>query len=117
MYCLFHLSMIVIISPPQKVSSLGFKYEDYYSPMTTGPLHVKLPAVKWTTGPPELVRYMNDVYIPITKEGKDCIKEKHIIYQKRQSAGIAGQIIGVCDVLFLGMSHNRTVRSIICRIE
>lgn len=109
--------MVVIISPVQKVSSLGFKYEDYYFPMTTGPLHVKNPSVKWTTGPPELVKYMNDVYIPITKYQNDCIKDKHIIYQKRRFAGVASQIVGVCDVLFLGMSHNRTVRSIICRIE
>ena len=37
--------------------------------------------------------------------------KKRLIFQKRQYAGIPNQIMGVCDVLLLGMVNDRLVQS------
>lgn len=79
--------------------------------MTTGPLNIKDPVSKWTAGPQELVDFMNNQYIPKFKNVTVADIKKRLIYQKRQYAGLPSQFMGVCEVLLLGMSHNRLVQS------
>ena len=79
--------------------------------MTTAPMAVTEPVTTWTDGPKELVKYINKHYIPLYKNVSDYAYEKRIIYQKRQFAGIAAQMMGVCEVLLMGISHHRLVYS------
>ena len=99
------------LAPETKVSSLGFEYNKYYNPMTTGPKELKKPVTKWTSGPEELVNYMNTVYAPKYENATEEDYKKRLIFQKRQYAGIPNQIMGVCDVLLLGMVNDRLVQS------
>ena len=99
------------LAPETKVSSLGFEYNKYYNPMTTGPKELKKPVTKWISGPEELVNYMNTVYAPKYENATEADYKKRLIFQKRQYAGIPNQIMGVCDVLLLGMVNDRLVQS------
>ena len=53
---------------------------------------------------------MNDVYIPV-QDREVRNGSSTLIYQKRANAGIANQIMGVCDTLILGVVYNRSVQS------
>ena len=53
---------------------------------------------------------MNDVYIPV-QDREVRNGSSTLIYQKRTNAGIANQIMGVCDTLILGVVDNRSVQS------
>ena len=79
--------------------------------MTTGPKNVKEPVSKWGEGPQELVDYLQNVYIPLYKNFSNHDFNRRLIYQKRQFAGMPAQMMGVCEVLFIGMSHRRLVYS------
>ena len=65
---------------------------------------------KWVYGPPLFLKYMNTKYKTIQR--KRVSQPKHrIVYEKKGTTGMAGQMIGVCDTLLLGILHNRGIQS------
>ena len=92
------------------ISSLGFDYSSYYTPGMTSPRDLKEPTTRWTAGTPTFEEYINDVYIPV-QDREVRNGSSTLIYQKRTNAGIANQIMGVCDTLILGVVYNRSVQS------
>lgn len=65
------------------------------------------PSKEWKYGPSEFVSYMNHVYLP-----NQGIFKKKLVYKKRGTTGIAGQMKGACDTLLLAILSNRTFQSI-----
>ena len=76
----------------------------------TSPKNLKKPTTKWNTGNVSFVEYMNNVYIPVQEQNVRKASST-IIYQKRFVAGIANQIMGVCDTLIMGLVNNRSIQS------
>ena len=64
----------------------------------------------WFYGPSDFVWYMNTVYKRFHRENVQFTK-KQIVYEKKGTTGMAGQMFGVCDALFLGILHKRVVQS------
>ena len=64
----------------------------------------------WFYGPSDFVWYMNTVYKRFHRENVQFTK-KRIVYEKKGTTGMAGQMFGVCDALFLGVLHKRVVQS------
>lgn len=95
------------------VSSMGFDFSSYYQDKSSMPIHIEKPKTRWMSGPDPLCKYMNDVYIPLTMNHSSD-KDKMIIYAKRGTTGIAGQISGMCDVLLLGILNDRVFKCLCC---
>ena len=66
-------------------------------------------------GPPDLIHYMQTVYTPFHKEHSKTVNMT-LVYEKKGTTGMAGQLFGVCDTLLLGILHNRVVKSILLQI-
>ena len=64
----------------------------------------------WMFGPAPFVAYMNNEYCALQRNGTRRA-EQLIVYQKKGTTGMAGQMAGVCDVLLLGVLHDRPVQS------
>lgn len=64
----------------------------------------------WKIGPSPFVEYMNNEYYALQKNGTKKA-EQLIVYQKKGTTGMAGQMAGVCDILLLGVLHDRPVQS------
>ena len=70
----------------------------------------------WFYGPSDLVHYMKTVYTPFHKANSKTVNMT-IVYEKKGTTGMAGQLFGVCDSLLLGVLHNRVVKSILTDID
>lgn len=88
------------------VSSLGFDYRSYYRRDSFVPINISRPNTKWISGSSQFVDYMNTVFIP---EQEQNVKNRKnvIVYMKRGTTGIAGQMSGMCDVLLLAILNRR----------
>ena len=63
----------------------------------------------WVYGPPSFLHFMNNKYPTIQQ---NALKRKRtIVYQKKGTTGMAGQITGVCDSLLLAIIHERPFQS------
>ena len=92
------------------ISTLDFDLNKYYLPMSTGPRIVKEPVTRWQSGSPELITYMNTVYLPgqMSRNGN---AQNTLIYQRKGSVGVATQLFSTCDTLLFGILQNRSVQS------
>lgn len=63
----------------------------------------------WIYGPNDWVRYMNEEYKPFYEQNV-ATTNKRIVYEKKGTTGMAGQLFGVCDTLLLGVLHQRVVQ-------
>ena len=63
----------------------------------------------WYYGPSRFVQYMNTKYRLIQLKRVSNPKRR-IVYEKKGTTGMAGQMFGVCDTLLLGILHNRAVQ-------
>ena len=66
----------------------------------------------WYFGPSRFVEYMNTKYRLIQLKRVSNPK-KRIVYEKKGTTGMAGQMFGVCDTLLLGILHSRAVQCIL----
>lgn len=64
----------------------------------------------WFDGPSDWVQYMKNVYTPFHERNLRT-SNTTIVYEKKGTTGMAGQLFGVCDSLLLGVLHNRSVQS------
>ena len=88
------------------ISSLGFDYRSYYRHNSFVPINISDPVTEWISGSSQFIHYMNTVFIPNQK--KNILNQnKLIVYAKRGTTGIAGQMSGMCDVLLLAILNNR----------
>ena len=88
------------------ISSLGFDYRSYYRRNSFVPINISDPITGWISGSSQFIRYMNTVFIPNQK--KNILNQnKLIVYAKRGTTGIAGQMSGMCDVLLLAILNKR----------
>ena len=91
------------------VSLMGFNFSSYYRDRSSLPIHIEKPKTSWMSGGEEFARYMNEKYIPfVEKHTNDS--SNVIVYAKRGTTGIAGQISGMCDVLFLSILNDRVFK-------
>lgn len=91
------------------VSSMGFNFSSYYRDRSSLPIRIERPRTSWMTGGAEFVKYMNEEYIPfVEKHANDS--SNIIVYAKRGTTGMAGQISGMCDVLFLSILNDRVFK-------
>lgn len=97
---------------PDDISSLGFNYSSYYRVNNSQPIHIDLPKTKWITGNDKFKEYMNNVFIPHQQQ-HSLNTTTQIIYLKRGTTGIAGQMSGMCDVLLLAILNNRVFQCIV----
>ena len=63
----------------------------------------------WIYGPPTFLHFMNTQFPSIQQQARR--HKKTIVYQKKGTTGMAGQITGVCDSLLLAILHNRPFQS------
>ena len=66
----------------------------------------------WVYGPSRFLKYMNTEYQRIQQNGTR-LSTQLIVYEKKGTTGMAGQIVGVCDALLLGILHDRPVQSVL----
>ena len=92
------------------ISTLDFDLRKYYLPMSTGPRVVEKPKTMWRSGSPELIAYMNTVYLPGRMSANEN-EQNTLIYQRKGSVGIATQLFSTCDTLLFGILQNRSVQS------
>ena len=78
---------------------------EHYFPRSTIPRDFMTVRSKWISGTKELIDYMNNQFIPFEKEHTNDTDP--IIYMKRGTTGIAGQMRGACDALLLSMLNKR----------
>ena len=71
---------------------------------------------EWVYGPSRFLKYMNTEYQSIQQNGTRRSAQL-IVYEKKGTTGMAGQIVGVCDALLLGILHDRPVQSAISTIK
>ena len=71
---------------------------------------------KWVYGPSRFLKYMNTEYQRIQQNGTHRSAQL-IVYEKKGTTGMAGQIVGVCDALLLGILHDRPVQSAISILQ
>ena len=63
----------------------------------------------WFYGPPRFRKYMNTNFSRIQSNPR--LQKKMIVYQKKGTTGMAGQMTGVCDAFLLAVLHNRPFQS------
>ena len=63
----------------------------------------------WIYGPPAFLHFMNTRFPSIQQQARR--HKKTIVYQKKGTTGMAGQITGVCDSLLLAILHKRPFQS------
>lgn len=78
---------------------------EHFFPRSTIPRDFLTVKSKWISGTKELIDYMNNQFIPFEKEHTNDTNP--IIYMKRGTTGIAGQMRGACDALLLSMLNKR----------
>ena len=88
------------------ISSLGFDYRSYYRQNSFVPINISDPISEWISGSSQFRQYMNTVFLPQQKK-HILDRDKLIVYAKRGTTGIAGQMSGMCDVLLLAILNNR----------
>ena len=64
----------------------------------------------WVFGPPPFLEYMNTKYKSLQRKRVSQPKRR-IVYEKKGTTGMAGQMIGVCDTLLLAILHDRAIES------
>lgn len=64
----------------------------------------------WVFGPPPFLEYMNTKYKSLQRKRVSQPKRR-IVYEKKGTTGMAGQMIGVCDTLLLAILHDRAIQS------
>ena len=64
----------------------------------------------WAFGPPLFLEYMNTKYKALQRKRVSQPKRR-IVYEKKGTTGMAGQMIGVCDTLLLAILHDRAIQS------
>lgn len=64
----------------------------------------------WVFGPPPFLDYMNTKYKAIQRK-RAFQPRRRIVYEKKGTTGMAGQMIGVCDTLLLAVLHDRAIQS------
>ena len=101
---------IVMEDKDTAISTLDFNLKKYYRPMSTGPRVVEKPETVWKSGSPELISYMNTVYLP-GRMDTNANEQNTLIYQRKGTAGIATQLFSTCDTLLFGILQNRSVQS------
>ena len=100
----FHNSNGDISIPFQEV-----QYSDYYINASTTLRSVSKPKTIWKSGSKAFRLYMKDYYLPFLHANTNA--SNPIVYVKKGTTGIAGQMRGVCDILLLGILHNRVIKS------
>lgn len=85
------------------------RYSDYYFNASSRLRTISTPKTMWKSGPKSFQRYMIESYLPFLQSHTNV--SNPIVYIKRGTTGIAGQMRGVCDVLLLGILHNRVIKS------
>lgn len=93
------------------ITSLGFDLNSYYKPYLSSPRVISKPVTRWISGPEHFQDYMNSVFIP-RQEANMKNERKHIVYVKRGTTGIAGQMAGMCDVLLTAITNDRVFQCI-----
>lgn len=93
------------------ITSLGFDLNSYYKPYYSSPRVISKPVTRWISGPEHFQDYMNSVFIP-RQEANMKNEKKHIVYVKRGTTGIAGQMAGMCDVLLTAITNDRVFQCI-----
>ena len=93
------------------ITSLGFDLNSYYKPYYSSPRVISKPVARWISGPEHFQDYMNSVFIP-RQEANMKNEKKHIVYVKRGTTGIAGQMAGMCDVLLTAITNDRVFQCI-----
>ena len=78
------------------------------SPSTSIPA-TAAPSYGWSYGPLPLQHFMNTTYLRIQSNPR--LRRNQIVYEKKGTTGMAGQISGVCDSLLLALLHNRPFQS------
>ena len=69
----------------------------------------QLTTSNWFYGPPRFREYMNTNFSRIQSNPR--LQKKMIVYQKKGTTGMAGQMTGVCDALLLAILHDRPFQS------
>lgn len=87
-----------------------FNFSAYFQNKSSSPRILYNPRTIWRSGPIAFSRYMNREYIPFHKSHTNT--SNPIVYIKKGTTGIAGQMRGVCDVLLLSIIHNRVLKGI-----
>ena len=64
----------------------------------------------WVFGPPHFLEYMNTKYKSLQRK-RVFQPRRRIVYEKKGTTGMAGQMIGVCDTLLLAILHDRAIQS------
>ena len=64
----------------------------------------------WVFGPPPFLEYMNTKYKSLQRK-RVFQPRRRIVYEKKGTTGMAGQMIGVCDTLLLAILHDRAIQS------
>ena len=105
-----YIHRIVMEEKDTPISTLDFNLKKYYLPMSTGPRIVEKPETVWKSGSPELISYMNTVYLP-GRMNADGNEQSTLIYQRKGAVGIATQLFSTCDTLLFGILQNRSVQS------
>lgn len=75
----------------------------------TTPIPSSSPSYGWSYGPVPLQTYMNTTYLRIQSNPR--LRRNQIVYEKKGTTGMAGQISGVCDSLLLALLHDRPFQS------
>lgn len=64
----------------------------------------------WYYGPSRFLEYMNTNFSRIQRSSN--LHKKAIVYEKKGTTGMAGQMTGVCDTLLLAILHDRPFQSL-----
>lgn len=89
------------LTPPFKPVNM----KEVYLPHSTVPRNAMTVRSHWNSGSEQFINYMNKQFIPF--QAQHTNDSNPIIYVKRGTTGIAGQMRGVCDVLLLSIIHQR----------
>ena len=111
------LNSIILENPTSIPPSNPTNNDSHNSSSSLSPTnHTPLPiqsnvtsSSSWTYGPSTFLHFMNTQFPSIQQQARR--HKKTIVYQKKGTTGMAGQITGVCDSLLLAILHKRPFQS------
>ena len=91
-------------------TSLDLSAKPSFKPLSFSFLKLTSNESNWVFGPPPFLEYMNTKYKSLQRK-RVFQPRRRIVYEKKGTTGMAGQMIGVCDTLLLAILHDRAIQS------
>ena len=91
-------------------TSLDLSAKPSFKPLSFSFLKRTSNESNWVFGPPPFLEYMNTKYKSLQRK-RVFQPRRRIVYEKKGTTGMAGQMIGVCDTLLLAILHDRAIQS------